>query len=347
MTKETGPCAECDKEAPLKCTGCKMVHYCDVACQKKHWKKHKDDCRCYNIVDSEGKGKGMVARRKIEEGEIIVKEKPLFVVKTPYAAKHLVNHLAEIRKNVMKLEEEQRDAFYELALARPELCTKGPGDSKLFGVFQANSIELTDLDRKKTKTLGAALFLNISRINHSCLPNAVWSYNLSKRVLEVRASRPIAEDEEVLICYADSSAMREDRRKYLEARFNFQCDCKVCSLTGEDLVENEKLRKEIMGLTNNMEDIYKDKPEKALKYAKMKLERMEKIKRELISWFPQIYMDCYELCMELGEDEIGRIYAHKGKQVANMIRGENALFSKLYLTTMLDKEKFLRLADIL
>jgi len=336
----------------LKCTGCKMVYYCDVNCQKKHWKQHKENCRCHDIVDSKGKGKGMVVRRNIEEGEIIVKEKPLFVVKTPYSARSLVDHLAEIRKHVSKLEEEVRDDFYELAIARPELCTKGPGDSKLFGVFQANSIELTDLDRKKTKSLGAALFLTISRINHSCLPNAVWSYNINKKMLEVRASRHIAEGEEVFVCYCDSSAMGEERRKYLEARFNFQCDCKVCSLEDEDLKENEKLRKEILGLNNNMEDIYKEKPEKALKYAKMKLERMEKIKPEIISLFPQVYMDCYELCMELGEEEIGRIFAHKGKQVAKMIRGDNALFSKLtleFLSPRTEKmeERFLRLADIL
>ena len=281
------------------------------------------------MTNIEGKGKGVVARRTIEEGELILREKPLFIVRTPYEAKHLVNHLAEIRSNVASLEEEVRDQFYELCVARPQLCTKGPGDSRMFGIFQANSVEIKDLDKKNAKTLGAAIFLSISRINHSCVPNAVCSYNSAKSVEEVRASRNIDEGEEICVSYIDVVHMRDDRQKLLDGRFNFRCQCPACSLTGPELAENEKLRREIIGLTNNMEDVYESKPEKALKYAKMKLERMEKIRNEMIELFPQVYMDCYELCTVLGEEEISRIYSHKGKQIAKIIRGENALFSKL------------------
>ena len=29
----------------LKCQQCKSVQYCDKTCQKKHWKKHKKECK--------------------------------------------------------------------------------------------------------------------------------------------------------------------------------------------------------------------------------------------------------------------------------------------------------------
>ncbi|KAJ7150665.1 hypothetical protein C8R46DRAFT_1123871 [Mycena filopes] len=36
--------AGCGKAGPLKCSGCKVVRYCDGQCQKLDWKAHKLDC---------------------------------------------------------------------------------------------------------------------------------------------------------------------------------------------------------------------------------------------------------------------------------------------------------------
>eukprot|EP01084_Bolivina_argentea_P294351 506435_1 len=39
-------CALCSKlNASNLCSGCKQVHYCDVKCQKQHWKRHKKVCK--------------------------------------------------------------------------------------------------------------------------------------------------------------------------------------------------------------------------------------------------------------------------------------------------------------
>ena len=94
-----------------------------------------------------------------------------------------------------------------------------------------------------------------------------------------------------------------------------------------------------------MEDIFVTNPQKAFKYAKMKLERMDMIKQEMIELLPQTYLDCYELCLALGcvntytkftsflyfsgEKEIAEIFAVKGKQMAKVIRGQNSLWFKL------------------
>ena len=45
-TKENIPCAGCGaRGAKHKCSGCRLVSYCNRSCQKEHWKAHKAACR--------------------------------------------------------------------------------------------------------------------------------------------------------------------------------------------------------------------------------------------------------------------------------------------------------------
>ena len=115
----------------------------------------------------------------------------------------------------------------------------------------------------------------------------------------------------------------------MQAKYNFTCKCDICSLEPEELERNDKLRREILGLTNNMEDIFVSNPQKAFKYAKMKLERIEMLRQEMLEIFPQTCLDCYELCLALEEKEIAQIFSVKGRQVACLIRGNNSLWSKI------------------
>ena len=101
-------------------------------------------------------------------------------------------------------------------------------------------------------------------------------------------------------------------------------------MESDDLARNDKLRREILGLTNNMEDIFVSNPQKAFKYAKMKLERMDLIKQEMMELYPSTYLDCYELCLALEEKEIAEIFSVKGKQSAAIIRGNNSLWFKIH-----------------
>ena len=43
----TKKCSACGKESDklMKCRDCKCVWYCDAACQKRHWKEHKKECK--------------------------------------------------------------------------------------------------------------------------------------------------------------------------------------------------------------------------------------------------------------------------------------------------------------
>ena len=43
--EDVGICPISQNKATLKCTACKAVYYCSKGCQKKHWKKHKFECK--------------------------------------------------------------------------------------------------------------------------------------------------------------------------------------------------------------------------------------------------------------------------------------------------------------
>ena len=44
-------CVVCQIEADKKCTGCNEVVYCGKEHQKKHWPIHKNDCKCWKVIE--------------------------------------------------------------------------------------------------------------------------------------------------------------------------------------------------------------------------------------------------------------------------------------------------------
>lgn len=49
LIMESTACVNCGIPSKLKCTNCKNVFYCTKECQKDHWKKHKNNCRPFEV----------------------------------------------------------------------------------------------------------------------------------------------------------------------------------------------------------------------------------------------------------------------------------------------------------
>ena len=76
-------------------------------------------------------------------------------------------------------------------------------------------------------TIGG-LFMTVARINHSCIPNAYWTYNEDLNHMTVQATQDIEEGAEITISYIPTATKtREQRHHDLEA-FSFTCRCKAC-----------------------------------------------------------------------------------------------------------------------
>ena len=101
------------------------------------------------------------------------------------------------------------------------------------------------------------LYKDISRVNHSCRPNAIveWDADLGKGTL--RALEDIAAGQEISIDYMAKPGQclrgRNARRADLQRHYKFQCDCHVRRDNNNPASENHKLRVQALKLHRDIE----------------------------------------------------------------------------------------------
>jgi len=284
-------------ECPLPASGsicpCGKVSYCSTECQKQNWKIHKPACPPYKVIKIEGKGKGLVATRKVAAGDVLLQEMPLMVIDSTdseVSSDHfklefevlgeatqkkvlelfdpvkddlklgLLENINEVEAGIRKGREEDpnNQELCELVQRMGELgagiISEADEEEEDYlraqRIFAANSMQVCEVDAIYSSTEGA-LYHHISLINHSCNPNAVWSWtkgNFRKKV--VRAIKPIKKGEEILVNYIDledfNYGNRESRRLALVDKFGFFCKCSECSLEGDEFDLNEQHRLEVV-----------------------------------------------------------------------------------------------------
>ena len=166
----------------------------------------------YKLAQIEGKGRGLVATRTLEVGELVFSEKAF--LKAPRQAtwgfyKSLFSRLEpDIQAKLMNL-------------ACPEDTMQDLENNKILLMkFQANCFELDDEDEDE-----AAVFEMLSMINHSCKSNVMWfTEEADKTRREVRVCRKIQEGEEIVVSYITLSELplRQQRMAKLR-KWGFEC----------------------------------------------------------------------------------------------------------------------------
>jgi hypothetical protein len=91
----------------------------------------------------------------------------------------------------------------------------------------------------------AGIFLQCSRFNSSCTPNVYNCWNEEGGVMVMRALKPIAQGEELCICYCHEWQPRDVRQDKFKAKFGFTCTCASCSLDGEALISSDRRRTQL------------------------------------------------------------------------------------------------------
>jgi len=257
----------------------------------------------FSIVDISGKGQGLVATDKLVAGTILLTEKPLIVVDTAAAVHQVLpqfHALSDDQKTVvLSLYDpgEQQNPKY-LLLTDEEM------ERKVFRIFEANCIDLCSHQEMNINKSG--LYQTISKINHSCCPNVVWTWikkDSAKSIKQVRVIKSIQVGEEIVASYLGKNEWfptREQRISDLQKKWFFTCTCQVCNLTGEELKTNENTRLEIQRLhdaipvqasTGRLAD--------ALDSANKKLKLMKTLKKELVVEIPGSLMEIVELATHL------------------------------------------------
>jgi hypothetical protein len=167
--------------------------------------------KCYAVQTIPRKGYGLVARTRIFKGTRLLLETPIFTV---------LQQTSEsiVAEKVNTLDSVQKTAFFALA------NIWGNTYSKSLGIVKTNVLPL-GADSKWN-----GLFMDASRINHSCQCNAHHAWNNSLKQLTVHALSDIESGQEITISYLPKLLEFSKRQSYLKEKYDFECHCELWSL---------------------------------------------------------------------------------------------------------------------
>ncbi|KAJ1307421.1 hypothetical protein OPQ81_001523 [Rhizoctonia solani] len=180
----------------------------------------------FDVVDIPGRGKGVIANRDIKQGELLIKEQPLFVVPTRPG----MDPSKLIRSTVAALPLTDQTTFFALSYAKPNVSEPDIP----FEVFQTNAISAGQR--------GTGLFPRTARLNHGCSKafGAVYSWRDDEGVLVVHAIKDIPKGQEILTTYMNTKRRRSERQAHLRAVYHFDCACSVCALPKEESAASDR-----------------------------------------------------------------------------------------------------------
>ncbi|KAI0656124.1 hypothetical protein C8Q70DRAFT_922249 [Cubamyces menziesii] len=190
---------------------------------------------CISAVDD--CGFGMFSTAAIARGDLILCERPLLVYPQllPYrSSRQPLEQYPELQDLVSSMRPCDRDAFCGLAN-----CHDPASVSLQKGIIDTNALDLGTLG-SSNRPYGAVC-RDISRINHSCTPNAVYRFDPTSFTFGVRALHAIPPNAQIFISYIDPALPRSARQDALSP-YGFTCACPACSLTGPALAQSEARR---------------------------------------------------------------------------------------------------------
>ena len=252
------PCSVCSitTSTMRTCGRCGVRAYCGVGCQKADWGRHKNICKKnkFKIVTLEGRGTAVVATEIIEAGAEVYEEEPVMIVSVPSSVEE-----ARIRLREDYQEEwgnQSPETFRTKVchvLVEKAVTTLGELEQRSYRAMFDKTDPKTDMGIFLTNALPLGsynlmgVFPIINRINHSCLPNCHvhWDKDTRKAVVHVTSRLDVGS--ELTISYLDiltKTPGKQDRQTYLKHHFYFICNCVLCSLTGSQLEEDDKVRME-------------------------------------------------------------------------------------------------------
>lgn len=87
--------------------------------------------------------------------------------------------------------------------------------------------------------LGLGMYRSIAMTNHSCYPNCEVDF-VDSSTCVVKATRPIAIEEELTISYVEESDILVDRQRHLRRDYLFVCSCVKCKVeAGRAILKNQ------------------------------------------------------------------------------------------------------------
>ncbi|POS81388.1 hypothetical protein DHEL01_v200222 [Diaporthe helianthi] len=228
------------------------------------------EAAAYDVAEIPGKGRGLIARRKISKGEPIIAEDSILAL--PIHA-----HL--------ELPPDRRTGLYDMVLenlpheARDEFLSQVGED--VTTIINRNGFEIhTGRDDDDVRYVGA--FPEQALINHDCRPNL--AYHFSGMTHITTAVRDIEAGEELSLSYIEVTLPTRHRQARLNALWNFRCTCKQCQLPPAEVEASDARLKRIKALEDTL-----DHPAKSFPAGDLKAQTGT----ELVALYEQERLDVY------------------------------------------------------
>ncbi|GAB1312708.1 SET domain-containing protein 5 [Madurella fahalii] len=192
----------------------------------------------YEVQDIPGKGKGLVATRKILRGQAFMVDYAALVADTQFPSR-----VKRDQGRQLLTEAVQRLPAAELILNLARSSSDPDNVPAAEDVMKTNSFSV-DIGGKAYM----ALFPHIARINHACKPSALTRFNSTTLSNTVTAFHDILPGEEITISYSPFGLTSQARQQTLLQKWGFQCTCPLCSSSPSVLAASDARRKKIATL---------------------------------------------------------------------------------------------------
>ena len=260
-----------------------------------------------------GKGQGLVATQDIPRGTRILAEKPLFKIPVEGTSPKVVE--MEIANKLKLLSKDELRAFLSLR-------NNVPGTSTPFlNIVRTNSLPLGH----GSQTTEGGVFLEVSRINHACLPNCQHTWNTDIGQETIHAVKDIHKGEELTITYLYNVQTYAIRQQHLKDSFDFTCSCQLCSLSEEDRAISDKQILQMEHLNNAMLNAgsLMNTPHLVLKdaHALLLLLQTANIADTRLA---RLYYEAYQIVIVQGDVARGTIFAEKAHKSILCCEGEDS-----------------------
>ncbi|KAH8148011.1 uncharacterized protein LAJ45_07775 [Morchella importuna] len=274
----------------------------------------------YKISPIPSSGLGVVATKTFSRGDLIISEFPLFIIDGA-TVDGIGGTEATIDKDVAQLSSKNQQAISSL-----HNCFVGKLPP-LLGIFKTNSLQLG------ADSVAAGLFLVCSRFNHSCIPNAMYSWNPTISQGCVYAIDEISPEAEITINYLsqnDRKSTREDRQRTLLMNFDFECLCALCANDLHEIRASDHRRRNIRSMEEIIEsDLYiRSNPEKALGFCQRILNLWEEEGVNDITLYTTYY-EALRICVIHGDYPRAKAFAKLALRVKEECEGPDDISERL------------------
>ena len=194
-----------------------------------------DGTSVYEIRETPNRGLGMFAKRSIKRGQRILCEAPLLKPsRNPPPLIELYNDFCSLppedQKNYLQLHASQVQIDKAAKQIRDSPIPEEAREQciEIVAILSTNAFQL--YEKTDTDPGNIGIFLDASRINHSCCPNSIQNWNKMVGHSTVHATKAISVDEEITVAYIDIWADRRIRKEKF-GRYGFICTCPACDET--------------------------------------------------------------------------------------------------------------------